>query len=241
MKCHPVSHLGLEPLFKSRALADSVCLAFYYLLCPSEYSGNEKQAFTLGDVHLYIGTRKLNITTAPLLDLARATSVRLHFSTQKNQSKGEVLAQGLSGDRFCCPVHSVVRFVRSHRKYFDRTQQPVDDTIRLASYYDGANNRFNVRAMDVTSQVRFAARALQHHTGINPTDLSARSARAGGAMALLCGGVDSDTIQLLGRWHGVSMMRYLHMEAQPVFKQLAQKMFNHGTYSFLPTAWVPDN
>ena len=227
--------------FKSRALADSVCLAFYYLLRPSEYSGNDKQAFTLGDVHLYIGTRKLNITTAPLLDLARATSVRLHFSTQKNQSKGEVIAQGLSGDRFCCPVHTVVRFVRSHREYFARTQQPVDDTIRLASYYDGADNRFNVRAMDVTSQVRFAARALQHHTGINPADLSARSARAGGAMALLCGGVDSDTIQLLGRWHGVSMMRYLHMEAQPVFKQLAQKMFNHGTYSFLPTAYVPDN
>ena len=59
-------------------------------------------------------------------------------------------------------------------------------------------------------------------------------------MALLCGRCNDNTIQLLGRWHGASMLCYLHMEAQPVFKRLAQKMFNHGTYAFLRTAWVLD-
>ena len=232
---------NLPMSFKSRALADTICIAFFYLLRPTEYSGDPKQAFSLGDVHLYIGTRRLDIALEPLHDLARATSVRLHFTIQKNQRKGEVIAQGISGDPYCCPVRSIIRFVRSHRLYFQRQNLPFDDTVRLASYYDLADTRFHVRASDVTSDVRFAARANRHLTGITPSDLSARSARAGGAMALLCGGVDSDTIQLLGRWHGASMLRYLHMEARPIFKRLAEKMFNNGTYSFLPSDWVPDD
>ena len=112
--------------------------------------------------------------------------------------------------------------------------------VRLAAYYNHNGERFNIRAANVTRQVRFAARTLQHQTSIQPVDLSAHSVQASGAMALLCGRCNNNTIQLLGRWHGSFMLRYLHMEAQPVFKQLAQKMFNHGTYNFLPTVWVPD-
>ena len=70
--------------------------------------------------------------------------------------------------------------------------------VRLAAYYNHNGERFNIRAANVTRQVRFAARALHHQTSIHPTDLSARSARAGGAMALLCGHCDDNTIQLLG-------------------------------------------
>jgi hypothetical protein len=53
-------------------------------------------------------------------------------------------------------------------------------------------------------------------------------------MALLCGGCDDN-----GRWNSASMLRYLHQEAEPIMRNLAAKMFNHGDYSFLPTASVP--
>ena len=58
-------------------------------------------------------------------------------------------------------------------------------------------------------------------------------------MALLCGGADTDIIKLLGRWHSDAMIRYLHQDATPVMSRLAVKMFNNGTYSFLPDATVP--
>ena len=35
------------------------------------------------------------------------------------------------------------------------------------------------------------------------------------------------------------MIRYLHMQAQPIMKQFAKAMFNHGQYDFLPTETVP--
>ena len=96
-----------------------------------------------------------------------------------------------------------------------------------------------VKANDVTERTKQAAAANFNATGIKPSELSARSLRAGGAMALLCGNVDFDLIQMLGRWHSDAMIRYLHLQAQPVSQQLAAKMFNHGTYNFLPTETVP--
>ena len=58
-------------------------------------------------------------------------------------------------------------------------------------------------------------------------------------MALLCGDIDFDIIKMLGRWHSDSMIRYLHVQAQPIVQRLAAKMFNNGEYSFLPDAAVP--
>ena len=58
-------------------------------------------------------------------------------------------------------------------------------------------------------------------------------------MALLCAKVDPNLIQMLGRWHSDAMMRYLHLQAQPIMKRFAASMFNNGTYSFLPEESVP--
>ena len=58
-------------------------------------------------------------------------------------------------------------------------------------------------------------------------------------MALLCGKVDFNIIRMLGRWHSDAMMRYLHLQAQPVMKRFAVAMYNDGNYSFLPEETVP--
>ena len=73
------------------ALADMICIAFYFLLRPGEYTGttNDDAAFTLADVRLFIGHRRLNLVQAPISQIQAATSVSLHFTTQKNQVKGK--------------------------------------------------------------------------------------------------------------------------------------------------------
>ena len=87
--------------------------------------------------------------------------------------------------------------------------------------------------------IRVHASFLHGQTGIDPQELSARLLRAGGAMALLTGGCDSDIIKLLGRWKSDAMMDYLHETSLPVFQRLAVTMFNNGHHKFLPTDTVP--
>jgi len=58
-------------------------------------------------------------------------------------------------------------------------------------------------------------------------------------MTLLCGKIDHNLIQMLGRSHSDAMMQYLHLQAQPIMNQFTAKMFNHGTYNFLRDETVP--
>jgi hypothetical protein len=44
---------------------------------------------------------------------------------------------------------------------------------------------------------------------------------------------------MLGRWQSDVMICYLHMQAQPRVQHFAGKMYNNGTYSFLPNEICP--
>ena len=61
------------------------------------------------------------------------------------------------------------------------------------------------------------------------------STHSGGAMALLCVGMDSDRIRMLGRWQSDQMYRYLHVQAQPVMTGLAAAMLRGGSFRLTPT------
>jgi hypothetical protein len=75
--------------------------------------------------------------------------------------------------------------------------------------------------------------------GFLPSDISARSLRAAGAMALLCAQVDSDVIRQLGRWRSDEMLRYLHVQAEPVMSDFSRRMLLGGSFTLLPNQAVP--
>jgi hypothetical protein len=58
-------------------------------------------------------------------------------------------------------------------------------------------------------------------------------------MALLCARVDQNIIQLLGRWRSDEMMRYLHLQAQPIMKDFSRLMLEGGSYSLVPGQNIP--
>ena len=72
--------------------------------------------------------------------------------------------------------------------------------------------------------------------GFTPEDVSARSMRAGGAMALLMARVDTDTVRLVGRWRSNVMLRYLHTTAKTFMEGPAPRMVQHGDYALIPPA-----
>ena len=72
--------------------------------------------------------------------------------------------------------------------------------------------------------------------GFTPEDVSARSMRSGGAMALLVARVNMDTIRLVGRWRSDVMLCYLHTTATTFMEGLASRMVQHGDYALIPPA-----
>jgi hypothetical protein len=94
----------------------------------------------------------------------------------------------------------------------------------------------HITPLHITHALRKSATLLESHTGIDPSLLTSRSLRPGGATALLCAGVDSNIIQLLGRWKSDAMIRYLRVAAHAHGTNLAAGMLAAGAYTFAPGA-----
>ena len=216
-------------------ISDMICIAFFYLLRPGEYTGvyTDDDPFEVMDVALHLDNKRLDLYQAPVAQILAATTASHTFTTQKNGRRGEVITHGRSGHGLCCPVRATIRRVLHHRAKNSPLATP------LASHYNNKGKRVAVKPKDVTDILRQTVAETTSQTGLHPSEVSARSMRAGGAMALLCGNIDPNIIQMLGRWHSDSMMRYLHLQARPIMKRFAQVMYNGGNYDFLPEETVP--
>jgi hypothetical protein len=98
------------------AIANTIVIAFFYLLRPGEYTGTttDDAAFTLADIGLHVGNRRLDTFSAPAHDILAATAASYTFTTQKNGTRNETITHGRSGDPYCCPVTATIRLVLYH-------------------------------------------------------------------------------------------------------------------------------
>ena len=224
-------------------------VAFFWLLRPAEYllspdsAESRSQAFRLCDVTLTIHDKVYAAPDAPLYDekadpqtaeqfAASIFMASLTFTDQKNCVKGEQIGQRPTADPDLCPCKVLGRIIHHLRLHGAPSHTP------LYSFYN-PHPRFRawsaVKPQYVTNALRHAARACEATTGIDPSLISARSLRPGGATALLCANVDSDVIMLLGRWKSDAMLRYLRI--QDLSASLSQRMLTHGAYTFHPQAF----
>jgi hypothetical protein len=222
---------GAAPLL---AVVDMVIIAFFFLLRPGEYTGTSSNTtpFALRDTQLFIGRDRIApaLYDDPRFDLADFAT--LEFTTQKNGVRGEVIGLGCTGDYFS-PVKALQRRIRHLREHNATPDTP------LASYFE-APKWFRITPSQITTALRSAVATFDPNTlGFNPTDVSARSLRAAGAMALLCAHVDTDIIRLVGRWRSDEMLRYLHVQAEPVMRDFSKRMLADGDFNLLSNSLVP--
>jgi hypothetical protein len=135
--------------------------------------------------------------TASSEDLDTATIASLLFTMQKKIT-----------DPLTCPVKAV-----THRIHHLRLHKTSKSTP-LTSYFHNVKHAA-IKAKDINEAPRLGTITTSHQTGLYPSDISNRSLRAGGTMALLCGHINHNTIQMLGRWHRDAIMMYLHLQANP--------------------------
>lgn len=248
-RAHPANITILQRLGTTLDLAESgprhtylLCIVgFFWLLRPAEYlSGTgetRSQSFRLCDVTFVVDGSVIAAADASLndLDLNRLERASLTFNDQKNAVRGEQITHAATTDPHLCPCKSLARICEHLR------QHHADATTPLHTYYDADGNPSCVTPQQVTDALRTAAAAVEAQTGIPPTNLSARSLRPGGATALLCSGIHSTVIQLIGRWRSDAMLLYLRVAALASTTNLAQRMLVAGAYTFDPGACAADN
>jgi hypothetical protein len=221
----------------NQGITDMICLAFLFLLRQGEYTGtsSETQPFSYRDIEFYLGDLRLDKSTATADQLLAATFVTFEFTTQKNSVRGKIIGLGRSGDPHFCPVSAAARHIIALRQ----AQAPL--TQPLASYVNPQTNRLRrITPSDITHLLRTAVTVLGPQYGFLPKDILACSFRASGAMALLCANVDTNRIRLIGRWRLDEMLlRYLHVQAEPIMRHFASRMLAGGNFTLLPNHEVP--
>ncbi len=239
---HAQDSANLAPSDGRSATMDMTWVGYFYLLRPGEHchgsdhqrnsaTGERHLPLTLQDIRFQDANGTYDPTTCPVDVLSTVTYSSVTFRFQKNGQKGETLAQGTSGDPVACPTRALARrcnYLRSHNA-------PPDTP--LCAY------RHNGRWLYVTSELitRRLKTSLMFlpQLGIEAKDITARSLRAGGAMALLCGKIDKNIIELIGRWRSDAMLRYLHAQALPLVQPLAATMLQFGNFTMAPGAILP--
>jgi hypothetical protein len=93
----------------------------------------------------------------------------------------------------------------------------IASTTPIPTYFE-SNCRHPIKPNDITLVLLRAICLIGPEVGLTEADVSARSLRAGGAMALLCAQVDDNIICLVGRLQSNDMLHYLHMQARPVMR-----------------------
>jgi hypothetical protein len=230
---HLIHHLHRHAVTTwSQAVCDISLVGFFFLCRPGEYTfpsdkDTRSSPFRLEDVMFYDGARQLPASSSSILDITHATSVYLTFTDQKNGVRGERVGHCRSGAPFACPVLALIRRVLHLRSHHAPATTPLYMVRQSDSWLP-------IRSHSITQSLRAAATATASSLNLNPDCISARSLRSGGAMALLCAGVDSNIIRLVGRWKSDEMLRYLHVQALPHTTALAADMVRHGAFSLLP-------
>jgi hypothetical protein len=226
---HAHALAAASPSADNMAVANIILIAFFFLMRPGEHTvTKDNTPFKLKDIQFHVGPHRYNATTIPLDLLDAASFVTYTYDTQKNAQRNEAIGLGRSGHGSCCPVAATAQRVQHLRQHHATPDTP------LGTYFLPNGTSKTVSSDNITQTLRFSLRHFGTTLGITASDISARSLRAAGAMALLCAHVDHDTIRLIGRWRSDEMLRYLHTQAQPVMYDFSRRMVQGGNYTFIP-------
>jgi hypothetical protein len=173
-------HAAATPI--ALATADCLILAFYFLLRPGKYTGTPKTVsndlFRLQDVGLWVGGRRLSLADCPLADLQAAMFTTSPSPPRRTAFEAKLLATTL--------VLVTLLFARccalSLRCSNSTGRSSIHHPLIATRPPRGASWQY-LQPAAITGFLR-AAVLLNPDLGILPSDVSARSTCAGGAMAM---------------------------------------------------------
>jgi hypothetical protein len=203
----------------TRATADLVTIAFFFLLRVGEYAMPKATArtrtvqFRVQDVTF----RRAGVVipnTSPLPQLLLADSATLFMDNQKNGQRGATIHHTACPSWFC-PAKALARRVASI------CSQACPASTPLSFVQPGSH----VVAANITALVHQAASDTNLVAqGYDLKRIGTHSLRASGAMALKLQGVEDSLIMKIGRWTGLTFLTYIHSQIGALNTGLAQRM-----------------
>ena len=202
----------------AQAIADSILIAFYYLLRVGEYTckgtrNESKQTvqFRTGDCTFFkknsLGKLQQLSRWASAEDILAADSATLHLTNQKNGWKNVCINHHHNGDKLLSPTKAIARRYLHIR---NNTVKADFLTTNLSAYFvDGC--KYEVTDKDVRSALKYAAKKLNYpeNKGIPIERVDTHSLRGGGANALSLAGYSDREIQKMGRWKSNTFKEYI--------------------------------
>jgi hypothetical protein len=212
------------PLLK--ATADMIVLVFFFLLCPGEYtaSSSETQPFAFQSVQLFIGGRRLSLTTASDAELLQSRFGSLTFDRQKNGVRGEVIGLGISKDSLLCPVRALGRRIvhlRSHNA-------PLTIPFTIKPNGQKSPQQVSPPPYETPSKSSGMIWAFSH-----------QMSQLGVLVQRVQMRLDPDVIRLIDRWRSDEMLRYLHVQAAPLMSDYSRRMLSAGHFTLITNGSVP--
>jgi hypothetical protein len=122
-------------------MQDLIIIAFFYLLRSGVYTARYtgSHPFTLSDVGLWHGARKLDLNTANDLELLSATRSYLTFTTQKNGVRNEKIGHATTSHPIINPTTALATRIVHLRRHNASPGTPI------AHYFHG------VRELSITT------------------------------------------------------------------------------------------
>ena len=138
-----------HPDHLSQAIADMICIAFFFLLRLGEYSisSSDSVPFRLADVQLFRGDHCPPLLTASPEELLTATFCTLTFTSQKNGVRGEVIGQSHSGDPWLSPTRALARRVLHLRRFHVPPTSPLTLAYTSLSHYSTITSSLLTRTL----------------------------------------------------------------------------------------------
>ena len=144
---------------------------------------------------MYMGQLQLDVFGAKASQLCASEWSGMTFTVQKSGVPGNTVGHARSGALHYFPVVDLSELFLLLLKH----GSPHDASF--GSYLEIPSGPLcYIKSSNISKALKSAARVHGAGFGIGPDDVSAGCLRSTGAMALLCGVVDSSHIHLLGRW-----------------------------------------
>jgi hypothetical protein len=243
----PQQALCSEVLEKLHSLATSpedkcimqlLTVGYFFAMRSCEYctvQGTRRtKIIRLQGIRFFLGKRLLPHNSP---NLHHATSVKVTFEFQKNDSRNESVTAHRTFHPTMCPVIQLVHLVRRLLAIPGTTDDtPINTYLPTAS-----STPSHIKADKILQRLRMGVSILGKDVlGYGPEEVGLHSLRSGAAMAMYLQGIPVYVIMLLGRWSSDAFLRYIRRNVQEFSRGVSQKMIANPLYFTVPSAELED-
>ena len=194
---------------------DMIIIIYFLILCPSEYTAykSETTPFCLKYTAFSCG-HSIFVATATGGDLQATNFVMLTYTNQKKGVR-EKIGHEASDDPLLCPKAALLWQVLHLRVHSEPPSTPPARDMAPEGRWK------NITPTMISKTLNTTVGLCGLNLGFESKDVSACSLSANVVMTLLSSGFDRNIIKLIGYLRRDEMVRYLHVQADPLMGKLS--------------------